>query len=162
MKIQTLLLPVVLLCGCSQETATHAADKTSHSTYEKKESAPPTAPAPKTTPTPTPAPKPLPDPDQGADKSAQKAPDLKPPEPKVPEQTAQDSDRLLVEQVRKALTNDPSTALIAPDIQVSAQSGTVTLRGDVQNEKDKSAIETVVKDVPGVRELKDEIEVKAG
>jgi osmotically-inducible protein OsmY len=43
---------------------------------------------------------------------------------------------------------------------LSALTGTVTLRGTVASADDKSAIEKLVRAVPGVREVNDELQVK--
>lgn len=124
MKIHTLLLPALVLCGCSENKETHAAEKSNRSSYEHTD---PKAPA------------------QAPSASVQKD---------------TETDRQLVENVRKALSDNAATATVSKDIQLSALSGTVTLRGTVASADDKSAIEKLVRAVPGVREVNDELQVK--
>jgi osmotically-inducible protein OsmY len=124
MRIQTLLLSAVLLCSCSGDNDTHAAEKSSKPTYEHPQ---PKVPA-------------------------------KPPSASTQSET--DSDRQLAENVRKALSDNSTTAGPSKDIQVSALSGAVSLRGEVASAEDKNAIEQAVRAVPGVRELNDDLKTK--
>jgi osmotically-inducible protein OsmY len=125
MKIHTLLLPALVLCGCSENKDTHAADKSKAPSYEHTDS---------------------------------KAP-AQAPSASVQEET--DTDRQLVENVRRALSDDAATATVSKDIQLSSLSGTVTLRGTVASADDMSAIEKLVRAVPGVRAVNDELQVKS-
>jgi osmotically-inducible protein OsmY len=89
--------------------------------------------------------------------SESKAP---PKSPTASTQTETDSDRQLVENIRKALSDNATTAEPSKDIQVSALSGTVTLRGTVDDADAKNSIEQAVRAVPGVRELDDQLKTK--
>jgi osmotically-inducible protein OsmY len=125
MKTQAWLLSAALLCACSGNSKeSHAAEKSSRSTY-----------------------------DHADPKSSAR-------QPTATLQTDTDADRELAEQVRKALETDSATALLAPDVQVSAVSGTVALRGNVAKTDEKSAIEKTVRAVPGVRQVDDQLQVK--
>ncbi len=59
------------------------------------------------------------------------------------------SDNTLVTQVREALERNVEIAPIAPNIQVSANNGTVTLSGNVQSEAQKRQIESICLNVTG-------------
>lgn len=148
MKTHAVLLSIVLLCGCSRESGTtHAGDSSKSSTYpHSTTTTPPSSASGHTTDTTS---------SHTADSTSSHAADT----------TAKgetDADRHLVEQVRKALAANPDAASSEADIQVSAQSGTVTLRGQVASTDVKSAIESLVKTVPGVQKVNDELTVKSG
>jgi osmotically-inducible protein OsmY len=69
------------------------------------------------------------------------------------------ADSALVSQVRTAINNDTTLVTIAPSIQVMANSGTVTLSGNVSNEQQKLAIEQVVKGTSGVVTVNNQLQV---
>ena len=61
-------------------------------------------------------------------------------------------------RVKLALNND--TMYKYPDVSVTTFKGTVQLSGFVDNREQKSRAATVVKDVPGVKEVVNNISVK--
>jgi osmotically-inducible protein OsmY len=157
MKTHAVLLSIVLLCGCAKENGTtHAADASKSSTSQHS------------TTTTTPSPTPSPTPGHTTDTTTHTT-DSTSSHPSDTTKTAgttakseTEADRHLVEQVRKALAESPSAAPAQTDVQVSAQSGTITLRGEVANTEVKTTIEDLVKSVPGVQKVNDELTVKAG
>jgi hyperosmotically inducible protein len=68
-------------------------------------------------------------------------------------------DRLLSQQIRKAVVSDKSLSTYAHNIKIISQNGTVTLRGPVRNEEEKAAIEAKAKEVAGVTAVTDELTV---
>ena len=76
---------------------------------------------------------------------------------------ATDADQKLAEQVRTAVNGGTAEATTdaSKNIQVSASGGTVTLKGTVKSETEKSRIETAAKAVPGVTKVENQLEVKA-
>jgi osmotically-inducible protein OsmY len=74
-------------------------------------------------------------------------------------QTFGQSDQTLVTQVQQRLATDASLAAIAPNVQVSAQNGTVTLSGTVSSEREKQQIETVAKGTSGVLNVNNQVQV---
>src|SRR3954464_5067509 len=51
------------------------------------------------------------------------------------------TDRDLAKNIRKAITSDKSLSTYAHNVKVIAQNGTVTLRGPVRSEAEKTAVE---------------------
>ena len=68
------------------------------------------------------------------------------------------TDRLLQEHIQNALDWEPS--IDAADIAVSAESGVVTLRGDVRSYAEKAAAERVALGVYGVKGVANDINVR--
>jgi osmotically-inducible protein OsmY len=76
--------------------------------------------------------------------------------------TANDSVQKLIDQVRiAAFGTAEANADNAQAIQVSAHGGTITLKGSVKSQEEKTRIETAAKAVPGVSKVENELEVKA-
>ena len=97
---------------------------------------PSTTPAPSTTPSTTPS--------------------------SLPTPTAGDADTKLTEQVQTAIgAGATATTDAGKNVQVSAANGTVTLKGTVKTDAEKSQMETAAKAVPGVTKVENQIEVKA-
>ena len=62
-------------------------------------------------------------------------------EPTADQQKENGSDRVLAQQVRRALVKDKTLSTYAHNIKVIAQDGVVTLKGPVHSEQEKQAIE---------------------
>jgi hyperosmotically inducible periplasmic protein len=77
--------------------------------------------------------------------------------------SATDSDQKLADQVRTAVNGGTAEATTdaSKNIQVSASGGTVTIKGTVKSDTEKSRIETAAKAVPGVTKVENQLEVKA-
>ncbi len=68
------------------------------------------------------------------------------------------SDKVIIEQIREGLANNPD--LPHPtEVAVSSQEGTVTLRGSVGSFHQRHAALAVAKSVPGVRGVEDELRI---
>jgi osmotically-inducible protein OsmY len=76
--------------------------------------------------------------------------------------TPSDSDQKLADQVRTAISGGAAEANAdaAKGIQVSASGGTITLKGAVKTEEEKTRIETAAKAVAGVSKVDNQLEVK--
>ena len=85
------------------------------------------------------------------------------PVPASPANTSSTDDQKLSEQVRAAINagTAEATADAAKNIQVSASNGTVTLKGTVKTQEEKTRIETAAKAVSGVTSVDNQLEVKA-
>ncbi|HET6553510.1 MAG TPA: BON domain-containing protein [Dyella sp.] len=70
------------------------------------------------------------------------------------------SDVKLVAAVRRALTKDSSLSVMAHNVKIIATGGTVTLRGPVKSDDEKTRIEGIVQSVSGVQRVDNELEVK--
>jgi hyperosmotically inducible protein len=69
------------------------------------------------------------------------------------------NDREITRQIRKALVADKALSTYAHNVKVISENGTVTLRGPVRSEDEKSSIESKAKAVAGVNDVKNEITV---
>ncbi len=69
------------------------------------------------------------------------------------------NDREITRQIRKALVADKALSTYAHNVKVISENGTVTLRGPVRSEDEKSSIESKAKAVAGVSDVKNEITV---
>jgi osmotically-inducible protein OsmY len=72
------------------------------------------------------------------------------------------SDGILVTEVREAIHNDPSFVTFAPNIQVTAQGGAVTLMGSVSSEIQKQQLEALVKSRNGVLTVNNQVQISSG
>ncbi len=68
-------------------------------------------------------------------------------------------DRVLSQQIRKAVMDDKSLSTYAHNVKIISQNGTVTLRGPVRSEDEKAAIEAKAKAVAGVTAVNNELTV---
>lgn len=68
-------------------------------------------------------------------------------------------DRMLTQQIRKAITEDKSLSTYAHNVKVISQNGTVTLRGPVRSEDEKAAVEAKAKAIAGVTTVNNELTV---
>jgi osmotically-inducible protein OsmY len=73
-----------------------------------------------------------------------------------------ESDNAVVAQVRESLRQDPETAMIVPNLQISARNGAVILNGHVQSEEQKNRIFSKVLGVTGVVAVNNQLNVMAG
>jgi osmotically-inducible protein OsmY len=72
---------------------------------------------------------------------------------------AMDND--LASQVRQALQRDATVASVIPNLQISANSGTVTIAGTVNSEEQKQSIESIVKQTSGVVSVDNQLQVSS-
>lgn len=70
-----------------------------------------------------------------------------------------ESDRTLTTQVQGLLKNEGTVAVIAPNIQIMAQNGTVTLSGSVKSDQEKQRMESTVRSIPGVVSVNNRLQV---
>jgi len=69
------------------------------------------------------------------------------------------NDQVLITNIRQSLNNNPNLAEVLPNIQVSAQNGTIILNGTVPSEQQKQAVETMVKSTSGVLNVNNQLQV---
>jgi hypothetical protein len=72
------------------------------------------------------------------------------------------SDGTLVSQLRQSLQRDAEIAPIVPNIQITANDGTVVLSGSVQSEEQKRQIESIVHGEAGVVSVNNQLQVSTG
>jgi hyperosmotically inducible protein len=79
------------------------------------------------------------------------------------QQKENQSDRELTRQIRRAIVQDKSLSTYAHNVKIVAQGGTVTLKGPVKSEEEKTAIEKKAAEVAGGQEkIQSQLEVAAG
>jgi hyperosmotically inducible protein len=81
-------------------------------------------------------------------------------EPTADRQKENETDRGLARQIRRALMKDKSLSTYGHNVKVIAQNGVVTLKGPVNSDEEKRAIESKAAEVAGGAEkVRSEIEV---
>jgi hyperosmotically inducible protein len=75
------------------------------------------------------------------------------------DQSENEADRTISQNIRKAVTDDDSLSTNAKNVKIITNDGTVTLRGPVKSEKEKAAIEAKAKQVAGVKRVDNQLEV---
>jgi hyperosmotically inducible periplasmic protein len=79
--------------------------------------------------------------------------------PTADDQKETPADRDLAKEIRKAITDDKSLSSYAHNVKVIAQNGSVTLRGPVRTDAEKSAVEAKAATFAGAGNIKSEITV---
>lgn len=70
------------------------------------------------------------------------------------------ADRKLLAKVRHAIVNDKSLSMMAHNVKIMVRSGAVTLRGPVNSEAEKAGVENVAKQVAGVSNIDNQLDIK--
>lgn len=70
------------------------------------------------------------------------------------------SDVKLAAAVRRAITKDSSLSTLGHNVKILAANGSVTLRGPVKSDDEKSKIESLVRSVNGVQQVTNDLDVK--
>lgn len=70
-----------------------------------------------------------------------------------------ESDDTIVTNVRESLERDPEIAPIVPNLQITANNGTVLLNGPVQSEEQKRQIGSLIGNVGGVMSVNNQLQV---
>jgi osmotically-inducible protein OsmY len=81
-------------------------------------------------------------------------------EPTADQQKENPSDRDIAQQIRKSVMKDKSLSTYAHNVKIIAQNGMVTLKGPVNSDDEKKAIETKAAAVVGQDKVTSELEVK--
>jgi osmotically-inducible protein OsmY len=76
------------------------------------------------------------------------------------DQSGTEADRDLTARIRKELVADDSLSVDAKNIKIITINGVVTLRGPVKSASEKSAIEAKAKQVAGVKNVDNQLEVE--
>ena len=75
------------------------------------------------------------------------------------DQSENEADRTITQNIRKALSDDDSLSTNAKNVKIITSDGTVTLRGPVKNEKEKADIEAKARQVAGVKRVDNQLEI---
>jgi hyperosmotically inducible periplasmic protein len=73
--------------------------------------------------------------------------------PTASDQSENEADRKITQQIRQAVTKDDSLSTSAQNVKIITQDGKVTLRGTVKNENEKQKIGEMAKKASGVRNI---------
>lgn len=76
------------------------------------------------------------------------------------DQSNTSADTRITGEIRKALVGDSTFSTNAQNCKIITEKGVVTLRGPVNSQSEKDAIEAKAKAVPGVLSVVNELEVK--
>jgi hyperosmotically inducible periplasmic protein len=80
--------------------------------------------------------------------------------PTADQQKDNRSDRDITQQIRQSIVKDKSLSTSAHNVKVITQNGQVTLKGPVQSEDEKKAIEAKAAEVAGENKVSSELSVK--
>jgi hyperosmotically inducible protein len=80
-------------------------------------------------------------------------------EPTADQQKNTQTDRQLVQQIRKALVKDKELSTYGHNLKIIAQNGMVTLKGPVKSDEEKQAIEAKAAEIAGSDKVTSEIQV---
>jgi hypothetical protein len=75
------------------------------------------------------------------------------------DQSESEADRTLTQQIRRAVVADDSLSTIAKNIKIITIDGVVTLRGPVQNPREKEIIEAKAQQIAGIDRIDNQLEV---
>jgi osmotically-inducible protein OsmY len=75
------------------------------------------------------------------------------------DQSENEQDRKITQEVRKAVTSDDTLSTNAQNVKIITQDGQVTLRGPVKSEKEKADIEAKAKQIAGVKNVDNQLEI---
>jgi osmotically-inducible protein OsmY len=81
-------------------------------------------------------------------------------QPTAQNQSNEKADRELAAAVRKAIVRDKSLSTNAHNVKVVAKDGTVTLRGPVRSDDEKTKVSQLTRQVEGVSNVDDQLLVK--
>jgi hyperosmotically inducible periplasmic protein len=73
--------------------------------------------------------------------------------PTASDQSENEADRKITQQIRQAVTKDDSLSTSAQNVKIITQDGKVTLRGTVKNENEKQKIGEMAKKASGVKNV---------
>jgi hyperosmotically inducible periplasmic protein len=76
------------------------------------------------------------------------------------EQSNSKSDVEITREIRRAVVKDHSLSMLAHNVKIVTANGSVTLRGPVKSEEEKTAIASKAKQIAGADNVDDQIEVK--
>jgi hyperosmotically inducible periplasmic protein len=82
-------------------------------------------------------------------------------EPTADKQKENPTDRQLTQQIRRALMKDKSLSTNAHNVKVIAQDGAVTLKGPVDSDTEKQAVEAKAAQIAGSDKVTSNIQVRS-
>lgn len=95
----------------------------------------------------------------GADNTGRNVRDRNPNAMTADNQPENEQDRTITQRVRQSLMDDESLSTNAKNVKIITSNGVVTLRGPVNNEREKNEIARRARSVNGVRNVDNQLEV---
>ena len=81
-------------------------------------------------------------------------------ETKTPmDQSENEADRTITQNIRRALTADDSLSTNAKNVKIVTNEGTVTLRGPVKSAEEKAEVEAKAKRIAGVKRVDNQLDI---
>jgi osmotically-inducible protein OsmY len=77
------------------------------------------------------------------------------------QQAENQGDRDLARKIRKSIMDDKNLSTYAHNVKIIARGGTVTLKGPVRSDEEKSTIEAKAVEIAGTANVKNELTVKS-
>ncbi len=75
------------------------------------------------------------------------------------DQSENEADRTITQNVRKAINEDDSLSTNGKNVKIITVDGEVTLRGPVKSEKEKTNIASKAKQIAGVKNVDNQLEI---
>ena len=75
------------------------------------------------------------------------------------DQSENEADRKITQEVRKSIVDDDKLSTNAQNVKIITNDGQVTLRGPVKTQEEKKAIESKAKQVAGVKNVENQLEI---
>lgn len=75
------------------------------------------------------------------------------------DQSENEADRAITQSVRQAIVADDSLSTNGKNVKIITQNGTVTLRGPVKSEQEKTTIVAKAQQVAGVKNVDNQLEI---
>jgi osmotically-inducible protein OsmY len=75
------------------------------------------------------------------------------------DQSENEADRKITQEVRKSIVDDDKLSTSAQNVKIITNDGQVTLRGPVKTEQEKKEIESKAKQVAGVKNVENQLEI---
>ena len=94
------------------------------------------------------------------DNSAVNARDRAPGAMTAGQQSNAKSDVEITREIRRAVVKDHSLSMLAHNVKIVSANGSVTLRGPVKTEEEKTAIASKAQAIAGAGKVDDQLEVK--
>lgn len=96
-----------------------------------------------------------------ADNTARNKRDMQGAEPTAQDQSENSADRTITQQIRRQVIGEDGMSMNAKNVKIITVDGVVTLRGPVQNEKERADIGSAAKRVDGVKRVDNLLEIAA-
>jgi hyperosmotically inducible protein len=81
-------------------------------------------------------------------------------EPTADQQKENQPDREIARKIRQSIVQDKSLSSYAHNVKIIAENGTVTLKGPVRSDEEKTAVEAKAADIAGADKVTSQLEVK--